>query len=59
MDAALEAALRTFAARPTVLVALDFDGTLAPIVSRRLARRASARRRRSSWTTPSAPCSPR
>jgi trehalose-phosphatase len=34
MDAALDQALHTFAAEPAVLVALDFDGTLAPIVTR-------------------------
>jgi trehalose-phosphatase len=32
MDAGLDAALRRFAARRPVLVALDFDGVLAPIV---------------------------
>lgn len=34
MDAALDQALRAVATKPAVLVALDFDGTLAPIVTR-------------------------
>ena len=37
---ALDAALRAFAARPSVLVALDFDGVLAPIVDDPAAARA-------------------
>lgn len=34
LEAGLRAALRTLAATPHLLVALDFDGTLAPIVER-------------------------
>lgn len=34
LDPELESALRRFAAHPTVLVALDFDGCLAPLVDR-------------------------
>jgi trehalose-phosphatase len=46
MDAALDRALRAFAAVPVALVALDFDGTLAPIVSRPVDARATPANRR-------------
>lgn len=46
MDTPLESALRAFAAEPAVLVALDFDGTLAPIVIRPEDARATPANRR-------------
>jgi trehalose-phosphatase len=46
MKAALGSALHTFTAHPVVLVALDFDGTIAPIVSRPEDARATAANRR-------------
>lgn len=40
VDQAVRTALRAFAARPRVLVAVDFDGTLAPLVTDPLQARA-------------------
>nr|MDQ3383665.1 trehalose-phosphatase [Actinomycetota bacterium] len=40
MDTALHRALLAFAARPRVLIGVDFDGTLAPLVDEPMSARA-------------------